>query len=783
MYTFSMQKSSQTLRWWDWSSVFLLFLLLETVATRLVTTNWTPFLFLGQTLTYFGFLIGTVLGYTRFSPRAARWISFLYMVILIPLQWTLIIDQSASLEEQLLSVGGRLIFSFGEFFARRPVEDPLFFIALVTLAFWIISSSAGFRLVRQQNYLMAVIPSAIALIVIQSYDNAVQGRIWIMAFFALIALLLLGRLNNLENKKSWRERRIFLSPDNSIDLTSTMAIAAGLIIVLSWAPPASLESYDSAVESWNRFTKPWRTFTDRMENAFASLESPSGGKRGEFFGSEIALGRGFPLSDSLMFTVQVPDLPSDQKPPRYYWRGRTYDYFLEGQWYTTQSRLEDYSPTDIVPMAYTSETPDPARFIFSTGELTYTLVYTPSQAIWLSRHGATRRVSAGNLDEIISWYANPSLLAGEVYQVDAILNNPDIEQLRQAGTDYPSWVTDQYLQIPDGFSTRISDFAKELAAEHDNPYDKAAAITRYLRDNIEYSDSLPLAPRNADPLEWMLFENKKAYCVYYSTAEIMMLRSLGIPARLAVGFAQGEHDEDTYIVHRNDAHAWPEVYFPNVGWVEFEPTGSQPALNRPLPPRDLPDTNNPLSSLNAPIPNDASTFSARELSEEELLALEQQPVEEPVNPSLYLIPLLIGFAALAVYFGRRYSVPERMPSFLRTTYERTGLHTPNWVINWERWVNSSQIQRSFESINFALGLLRRPIPVHATPIERATALNDILPKAVKHTRELLDEHQTSLYTTHKADVQRARLAAFNIRKHALFEAIRYIFEGRPIQDS
>jgi hypothetical protein len=60
---------------------------------------------------------------------------------------------------------------------------------------------------------------------------------------------------------------------------------------------------------------------------------------------------------------------------------------------------------------------------------------------------------------------------------------------------------------------------------------------------------------------------------------------------------------------------------------------------------------------------------------------------------------------------------------------------------------------------------------------------DILPKASIYTQNLLDEHQTSLYTSRQADVQRARLAAFNIRKFALLEAIRYVFEGRPIQDS
>lgn len=779
-----MQKSSPTPRWWDWSSIFLLFLLLEIVASRLVTTNWTSFLFLGQTVTYISYVIGMALGYTRFSPRLARFISFLYMLILLPLQWTLVIDQSTSLEEQLLSVGGRLFFSFTDFFARRPVEDSFFFISLITLAFWIISSSAGFRLVRSQNYLMAVIPSGVSLLMLQSYDNGVVGRLWIMAIYALIALLLLGRLNYLENNKSWRERRVFLSPDNRVDLTSTMVFAAGLIIFFSWITPTSIQGIDSAIQTWNKIMRPWRSFTDRMEIAFSSLESPSGSRRGELFGSEIMLGRGFPQSDTVMFTVDAPPFSTVEKPPRYYWRGRTYDYFSEGQWFTTGTNLEDYSPSETVKVSYSTDVPDPQRFIFNISEITLSLVYTPSQTVWLSRQGSTRTKPTGNLDEVISWYAYPALQAGEVYQVDAVLLNPDIEQLREAGTNYPSWLTEQYLQMPDDFSPRIIELAEEITAEYNNPFDKTTAITTYLRENIEYTDVIPLPPRKADPLEWMLFESKKAYCVYYSSAEIMMLRSLGIPARLAVGFAQGENDNDDYIVRRNDAHAWPEVYFPGIGWVEFEPTGSpelggQPALIRPQPPTDEEDSvGSNLADLGA-LENNRDDF--RGLVEEDLSIPGQEEVIQPLNPSRYLIPLLIIFAAITLFFGRRYSVPARLPGILRTTYERTGVQIPNWVVNWEQWVDTSSIQKSFESINFALNLLKHPVPIDATPIERANALKQLLPKVKEHTKNLLDEHQTSLYTSREANVTRARRAAFNIRKDALLESIRYRFIGRPIE--
>ncbi|MGZ9226520.1 MAG: transglutaminase family protein, partial [Anaerolineales bacterium] len=509
-----MEKSSVHIRWWDWPAIALLFVLLQTVAARLVSTSWTPFLYLTQTCTYIGFVVGAALGYSQFQRRTVRWLTFFYMLIMLPLQWTLVIDQQVSLEEQLGSVAGRLFFSVSDFFGRRPVEDPFFFVAIMTIAFWIMSSSAGFQLARRQNYLAAVLPSAIGLLVIQSYDNSVQGRVWILAFFAFIALLLLGRLNFLQNQKSWRERGVFLSPDNRLDLTTTMAIAAGLIIVVSWTVPPSISNLDSAVRTWNRFTRPWRDFTHNMENAFEALESPSGGRRGEFFGSELALGLGFPLSDSVMFTVEVPDLPADERPPRYYWRGRTYDYFVEEQWYTTGTTRENYSPASDISALMNLGQHNPAHFEFNTGQATFALLYAPPQPVWVSRPGVTRTIPADAGKEIVSWSASPSLLPGETYQVNAVLTNPNIGQLREAGEDYPEWVKAKYLQLPENFSPSIRQLAGEVTAQAETPYDKAVAITRFLRDNIEYKPTIEETPRNKDTLEWILFEYKQGYCVY-----------------------------------------------------------------------------------------------------------------------------------------------------------------------------------------------------------------------------------------------------------------------------
>ncbi|HJS19294.1 MAG TPA: transglutaminase domain-containing protein, partial [Anaerolineales bacterium] len=568
--------------------------------------------------------------------------------------------------------------------------------------------------------------------------------------------------------------------DNNIELTSSMAVAAALVILVSWTVPATLSSWKSAVKTWDKLTQPWQNFTDKMENAVSALESPSGGKRGEFFGSELALGRGFPLSNVVMFEVEAPDLPVTEGPPRYYWRGRTYDYFSKGEWFTTGTEREEYSPSTLNPFKVAIQETAPARFIFNTGDSTFSLLYSPSQPVWISRAGITFSLPTDTGGDMIAWHAYPSLKSGETYQVEAVLVNPNTGQLREAGSEYPDWVKNKYLQLPDNFSPRIEQLAEEITADAETPYDKTVAITQYLRTNIDYAATVPNPPRNRDTLEWILFEHKQGYCVYYASAEILMLRSLGIPARMAVGFAQGEREGNNYTVRRLHAHAWPEVYFPGIGWVEFEPTGSQPLLNRPLPPRDPSETDQ-LGPQGALQIEDGALFASREQELEEGLDPTLQ-VEETNSLYLYLGLVLVALSGAAIYFGRKYSIERKFPRILRSTIERTGFKAPKWVLHWESWGGLSQVERAFESINFGLRTLDQVIPAHNTPQERARKLTSLLPQMSDQIKVLLDEHQTYLYTSRVADVVQARNAAFNIRRQVIIERFRYLFYGKPMRD-
>jgi hypothetical protein len=108
------------------------------------------------------------------------------------------------------------------------------------------------------------------------------------------------------------------------------------------------------------------------------------------------------------------------------------------------------------------------------------------------------------------------------------------------------------------------------------------AVQDYLRQAITYSLDIASPPAGQDPVDWVLFDSPKGYCNYYASAMVVLLRSAGVPARMAAGFAQGAYDLDTgeFLVVESDAHAWPEVFFPGYGWVEFEPTASQPTVDR-----------------------------------------------------------------------------------------------------------------------------------------------------------------------------------------------------------
>ncbi len=115
--------------------------------------------------------------------------------------------------------------------------------------------------------------------------------------------------------------------------------------------------------------------------------------------------------------------------------------------------------------------------------------------------------------------------------------------------------------------------AHSLTQSIRRPYEKIRTIEQYLKENYRYSLEVEASAKEA-PIDDFLFTQKKGYCEQYATAMVLLLRAVGIPARLVTGFLAGEWNPygQYYIVRNSDAHAWVEAWFPKSGWVRFDPT-------------------------------------------------------------------------------------------------------------------------------------------------------------------------------------------------------------------
>ena len=132
------------------------------------------------------------------------------------------------------------------------------------------------------------------------------------------------------------------------------------------------------------------------------------------------------------------------------------------------------------------------------------------------------------------------------------------------------------------------------AAADPHTYDKVEAIERWMADHIRYTTDIPPLPAGADAVSSFLFGTRLGFCEQISTATVVMLRSLGIPARETVGYVPGSYDPitDLYDVQAKDAHAWVQVWFPGYGWQNFDPTADVPLAN-PSPGSVLARTRRP----------------------------------------------------------------------------------------------------------------------------------------------------------------------------------------------
>lgn len=263
------------------------------------------------------------------------------------------------------------------------------------------------------------------------------------------------------------------------------------------------------------------------------------------------------LSPEVRFTVQS-DEPS-------YWRTGVYDRYAGDEWIRTGESTPYDGPRDPPPG-------DTDRLVQEV-TIKSPLQLMPVAAAPISVDGTMTKYT--EVSEDGQFYPSITLQEGDQFTVVSAVLDPSSEQLQAAGTEYPDEIEQRYLQQPDDRSDAFTARTEEIVAGAETAYEKALLIEEHLSESKSYS--LDVDKPDGDVAEAFLLEMDEGYCVYYATTMVQMLRSEGIPARYATGYTEGERvDGNTWVVRGTDAHAWPEVYFPEIGWVAFEPTPGGP---------------------------------------------------------------------------------------------------------------------------------------------------------------------------------------------------------------
>lgn len=625
-------------------------------------------------------------------------------------------------------------------------EDIVLFVTALALLSWILGYVSAWFIFRRSWTWWAILLNALVILV--NYTYALPKPTGLFFVFLPAALLLLVYHNVMSRQEQWLARDIEYPEFLPVRVVVAAACVCGIVMFATSLLPGTV-SYEQAERTWQRMKQPFVVVRERWEDAFSTINSPPGTSGGSFTARSSPLGGARSLGNDIVMYV------TSSRPD--YWRAVAFDKYTNEGWQNTTGELaRSRLGLSTREEARSSVTPNATMLlddIQGRTLITQTIELAKDRKDdFIMAGGLAARVSLPtlveheyevvqnrlqpNFDDTAIIIAQQSLRAETVYTVTALVSVADVQSLRYAGTDYPDWVRQRYLQLPGNVTPQTIARAREIAryAEADTPYDQAVALQDFLR-TFPYNESIPGPPPDVDPVHYFLFEQQEGYCDYYASAMVIMLRSLGVPARWVQGYANGMFDPErgVYVVRENIAHSWPEVYFPGYGWQRFEPT---PASYTSLP-------------LRPATPPDLSALFQGEFPEEDLLI--PPPVEEdgPEQEETTIIPdepLVEEPASDDHTWWAQLWQPVRI-IFLIATFLGVGA----WGMG-RRWRRELRGLRPAATAYAQMGLLARwaglPQRPHVTPYEYGDELGRVLPQQRRAITRIVRAYVDERYRRH-----------------------------------
>ena len=478
-------------------------------------------------------------------------------------------------------------------------------------------------------------------------------------------------------------------------------------------------------------------------------------------------------------------------PVSSYWRLTSLEDFDGRRWTSTGSfGTADGELPESVPASVEHEEFEQSFTISALAALWLPSAYEPRA---LDIDGAKVRYDEESATLIVDNDISSS--DGLTYRVTS--RSPRITPADLTGTsdEVPGDIRDDYLDLPDDFSPRVRALAADIVDDADaaTPAQQARALQDYLR-TFDYSLDRQ-AGHSEDAMEDFLFENRVGYCEQFAGSFAAMARSRGIPARVAVGFTAGERHPDapdTYVVRGEYAHAWPEVYIADAGWVAYEPTP-----NRGMPgaesytdvdPQQA-EAGNPGGFVETPttetiptVPSDSTVPSSdRPDRDEDLFAGDQStdestsepdaaPVRYVLRPIQRALPIVAGL--VVAYLAL---VPLAMALRRRRRRQRATAPLEQVDLAWTEAVEAAAI----------VGFEERPSDTY---VERALRLGEAVPAAADAALTLAARLEVGTYSAEGADLEDAEVAwhaaaaieAAVLEQATRFERVRRWFDPRSV---
>lgn len=476
--------------------------------------------------------------------------------------------------------------------------DPSIYLFLIALLMWISGAWLAWCVLRWRKPLLGMVPAAAAfatnILNIRAGDSSQNGFALGVLVLTLALLLWCNYINSVEGA---HRARVKLAGDSGWDFWESGLVATAALVVLGIMLPP-LSTRDRTVDLESSMFSSWAQLQQELSHPGVFRSGPGpGGTTG--FSADVRLSGSLSRTRDIVFTyTKVGDLPGQP-----YFRGVNETQTLDAEWRSPRNSglRETFQKNEVVQFAedyqklaiagvdvHMIRPPVGYQDIIFYPDRLYR-IDRPTLALQGPQASDLTTLDFDTIDRLTSM--QPVTSAGN-YSVTIEYSLATSTDLQSAGTAYPDWLV-PYTLLPLDGSYRSPDILQrelELAqsivakAGATNPYDEALAIETYLRDPQNFTYSLNVnTPAGTDPIEWFLFHSHTGYCEYFATAMGDMLRLLGIPTRLVNGYGPGQFDSTVngWVVRGEDAHTWPEVYFPNFGWIPFEPTAD--GVYQPIP--------------------------------------------------------------------------------------------------------------------------------------------------------------------------------------------------------